>query len=197
MLGTPRGASSWDYIIAGNERQFIWDDHGTEVEQWNKLAGRGAGLGEVESHFEDGEVLFFTYGGRSVRVPHVDGPDDNAISIHMLSQLVKADSELRWCVDSRGNSDHAYLALAPADWRLLEKQFGQSTVSSRFMPLPESLEQFWAEHDRKYKELADANKASIWKRRLSGFLRRYWIFLVLLGLVAVAICFSEPAPRHP
>lgn len=194
MLATPRGTSSWDYIIAGSESCFIWDAHGDEFEQWNRLAGPGAGLPAVESRVENGFTQFFSYRGHTVQVPHVEGPDDNAISIHTLSQLVKADSELRWCVDSRGNSNHAYLALPPADWLLLEQQFGKRIVDSRFAPLPADLEGFWDVHDRGYETITPAkpNPVKLW---LGRFVRRYWIYLILLSLIVVAILASPRAPR--
>lgn len=194
MLATPRGSSSWDYIVAGNESRFIWDAHGDEVAQWNRLAGPNAGLPAVESRVENGAAQFFSYRGRTVKVPHVEGPDDNAISIHTLSQLVKADSELRWCVDSRGSSEHAYLALAPGDWLLLERQFGKRAVDSRFAALPADLDGFWDVHDRGYAAITPARPHPV-KLWLGRFVRRYWIYLVLLGLIVVAILASPRAPQ--
>ncbi|MBL0028263.1 MAG: hypothetical protein IPO95_03985 [Rhodanobacteraceae bacterium] len=51
------------------------------------------------------------------------------------------EGELRCCVDSIGLT-LAFLALPPAEWQQLEREFGKAAVAFRFMVLPADLEAF-------------------------------------------------------
>ena len=51
------------------------------------------------------------------------------------------EGELRCCVDSIGLT-LAFLALPPAEWQQLEREFGKAAVALRFMVLPADLEAF-------------------------------------------------------
>ncbi len=139
ILAIPENRSSWEDVImleAYSER-FIWDAYGDEVERWNALAG--ARLQHVKREVVNGEDVFLSYKGRTLQEPLVGGREDNIIAIHTLNRLVNADSDIRYCVDSTGNSDAAFLALSPGDWRALEEEFGVQAVAYRFMPVPDDL----------------------------------------------------------
>ena len=144
ILAVPKNRSSWDDVMAREEYYdlFIWNAHGDETERWNELAGSGAGLAKVKREVVNGKDVFLSYKGRTLKEPLVNNREDNIIAIHTLNLLVKADSEIRYCVDSTGSSDIAFLALPPTDWRTLEKEFGVKAVAYRFMPLPDDLPAF-------------------------------------------------------
>jgi len=143
MVATPRTRSASE-PIHDNHQAFVWDDHGEEVEQWNALAGAAAGGADVTVEGEDGELPRFRYKERVVEVPILYERGDNTISVHTLAQLVKADSDIRMCVETCGNSEYAYLPLPPAAWAQLEAEFGREAVAWRFLPLPPDLGEFYA-----------------------------------------------------
>jgi hypothetical protein len=142
ILNVPQDKCSWNNFIVSNDACFLWDSHGDEVEQWNKLADGKAGLDEAKIVYDQDGECCLTYKGRSVRVPLVGGREDNTIAIHTLSQLVAEDSEIRFCVDSSHSNDIAFLALPPNVWRMLESEFGIAAVAYRFLKMPASLEDF-------------------------------------------------------
>jgi hypothetical protein len=84
----------------------------------------------------------FTYKGRTQQVPVQYKHYDNAIAIHTLAQLVRDDTELRFCIDSGFNNVVAFLALPPSAWQALEADYGNDTVAFRFTALPADLESF-------------------------------------------------------
>ncbi|MES3023221.1 MAG: hypothetical protein V4857_16775 [Pseudomonadota bacterium] len=144
ILALPRDQDSWPYINA-NVETFIWDEHGLEVDEWNAMVGKNAGFEDVTASYsnpDEEHATFFSYKGKSVRVPLVFGREDNFISIHTLSQLVRKDSELRYCIDSTHSSDVAFLPLTPAQWRALEAEFGREAVAFRFLAIGPDLEAF-------------------------------------------------------
>lgn len=143
MLNVPASDSSWPRMLE-SQIEFIWDEYGEEVADWNKLVAAVEGLPEVDAEGDDDGNIFYSYRERSVLVPFEDEPGDALIGIHTLAQLVKADSELRFCRDSWGSSDVAFLALAPAQWQLLEQEYGRETVALRFLNLDADLEVFSA-----------------------------------------------------
>ncbi|PWF46736.1 hypothetical protein C7C56_015595 [Massilia glaciei] len=163
MLALPRAQDSWTYIMEHAET-FIWDEHGLEVEEWNAMAGKGAGFEDVTATFnnpDEEDATFLTYKGKTVRVPLVHDREDNFISIHTLSQLVREDSELRYCIDSTHSSDVAFLALSPAQWRALESEFGREAVDFRFLAIGPDLEAFFkaAHADENLRTYADDGDA--------------------------------------
>lgn len=140
ILSVPKDENSIDHIF-DNDACFIWDEYGDEVEQWNYIAGRITGLAEV-IHNGDADDPHFSYKGTSVRVPVLYDRGDNLLAVHSLSQLVKADMELRLCIDTVGNSEHAFMPLAPSEWRKLEAEFGLDNVKFRFLAVAPDFEDF-------------------------------------------------------
>ena len=136
---------------------FIWDADGEEASAWNLPRAGDPGHQDLLVTVDDEDRSFMTYKGRTVQVPLTNSSDDNAISIHTLSQLVRAESELRFCVDSAHSSDTAFLALAPAEWGQLEAEFGRTAVDYRFLRIPADLDAFFEQaygdgNDRNYPE---------------------------------------------
>jgi len=144
ILDRPKTCGTFD-LVEQHHDAFIWDDLGDELERWNALVGSTAGREDVQARYEDNGQPYFTYKGVTVKVPIQFERGDNTISVHALSQLVKADSDIRFYVETWGNSEFAYLPLPPADWAQLEAQYGKEAVAYRFLPLPPSLDDFWKE----------------------------------------------------
>lgn len=143
MLKASHNESSWPIILA-NRKSFIWDFDGTEVEIWNNIFAKPNGLPNVSRRInEEDDSLWFEYKGITVEVPLVGDRDDNIIAIHSLSQLVKPDSEIRFCLDSRGSSEIAFVALASEDWKILEKEFDIETVGHRFLCISNDFDDFY------------------------------------------------------
>ena len=143
ILAIPRDESSWDFIKEEHD-SFIWTDDDT-VEQWNKIAKKMK-LPRVEDRVETSgkdERELLTYKGETVEVPLTHSRDDRLVIIHTLGRRVTADSDIRFCLDSFHSSNLAFLALPPADWKALEKQFGRKAVAYRFLAFPKDLEEFF------------------------------------------------------
>jgi hypothetical protein len=111
---------------------FLWDEHGEQVEDWNRLFGHPSGLPELSETIDDDERVTYHFAGRSVVVPFLNERGDNLIGIHTIGDLVYPDSELRFCRDSWHSSDVAFLGLSPAQWKELEQEFGIAKVALRF-----------------------------------------------------------------
>jgi hypothetical protein len=142
ILAISKDESSWDFIKEGHD-SFIWTDDDT-VEQWNRIAAK-LKLLKVKQRIDTSakeEREFLTYKDKTVEVPLIPSRDDREIVIHTLGRLVRADSDIRFCLDSFHSSDLAFLALLPADWKALEKEFGRKAVAYRFLAFPEKLEDF-------------------------------------------------------
>jgi hypothetical protein len=161
IVAIPQNRSSWnDHIVEGDYRNFIWTGDGDQVERWNELAGAGAGLEDAVQRVENGEDVFITYKGRTLQAPVVQDREDDTIQVHTLNLLVKADSEIRFCVDSYHSSDICFLPLPPKDWRALEQEFGAAAVAYRFMVLPDDLAAFWKAFNAKCEEVGERDYES-------------------------------------
>jgi len=88
MLEVPRTRSSMDYMNDHTD-DFIWDDYGEEVQQWNGLAGAAAGLEDVKQRVEDGGNTYLSYKGVTVKVPLQFQRGDNTISVFTMAKLVQ------------------------------------------------------------------------------------------------------------
>jgi hypothetical protein len=135
---------SWDYVLA-HPAEFIWSDDEQPVATWNEMAGHDAGAEAVEEKWSDHDKLEYLYRGRSIQVPLRSTREDNLIAIHTLAQLVKADSEIRFCRTSAHNSDVAFLPLPPADWVKLESDVSRKAVAEQFLPLRPLFDDFMSE----------------------------------------------------
>lgn len=146
IVETPRNHSAWNEVIVQNKNHdyFFWTD---EVEFgldgiWNKR------FSNAETKFPNvsltGEYpeMAFHYKGNTVSIPLVEDREDNMIMILALNHAVKADTEIRYCIDSSGSSDIAFLAMPTKDWRKLEEQFGREAVAYQFLALPHDVEDF-------------------------------------------------------
>jgi hypothetical protein len=158
ILAVPEDESSWD-CIRGERDSFIWTDDDEPIRTWNEIAAKSrlpATGHRIDSSAED-EREFLTYKGRTVEVPLTHSRDDGLIVLHTLARLVRQHSDIRFCVDSGHSSNLAFLALAPAAWKALEKEFGRKAVAYRFLPFPEDLGEFLdqafsEENNREYRE---------------------------------------------
>lgn len=153
MLQIPASDSSWSCMLE-SQTSFIWDEHGEEVDDWNRMIASVEGLPEVsvsvdevnedEEEDEDDSRVYYCYRERSVLVPFQHERGDNLIGVHSLAKLVQSDSELRYCRDSWHSSDVAFLALAPTQWQTLEAEFGREAVERRFLRVDADFETFTA-----------------------------------------------------
>lgn len=207
IVATPREKSSWTYLL---ERQacpdepncFIWTDDEEFAERWNKIAGKAAGSADVGTEAKEGVgdktfALFFTYKGEKVQVPLSFSRDDGLITIHTLSQLVKADSGIRFVVDSYHSSDLAFLALSPRDWESLESEFGADAVAYRFLAIPQDFDDFFRqafsdENNRTYliEEIVSSVKPG-WKERLFSFVRKHWLVVLFFAVFVIVLMFGR------
>lgn len=153
ILALPQDQSSWEYICE-HESAFFWDEYGDECEQWQNLVATPYGLPAVSQEHdddieeEDGHPFFLVYRDTRLAMPFVDeAHEDHTIAILTLAQLVRADCELRLCLDSVPSKTLAFLALAPAQWEQLAQEFGTEVVAARFMPLPAGYEEFCTRAD--------------------------------------------------
>ena len=78
-----------------------------------------------------GSDLFITYGGKRVRAPLINGPEDRHIALCALNQALAPDHEIRFCIDSNGSDTLAFLPLPSARWAELEHCYG-TAVSRHF-----------------------------------------------------------------
>lgn len=74
-------------------------------------------------------------GSRSVIVP---ASTDRHLAMVKLNELLTPGYEIRFCVDSMGDDTLAFVPLAPAAWRALEREFGDAVGRrfARFGPRP-------------------------------------------------------------
>lgn len=136
LLSIPSGNDSWRYVC-DNKGSFIWDDLEQCVQQWNQIAAIPFGLDPVITNADEDGNLFLERKDRIEKIPLLWNPTDDLLTLHALAQLVKTDSEFRYCVDSWHGSQHAFAALPPAIWADLESALGANSVTSRFVPVPE------------------------------------------------------------
>jgi hypothetical protein len=145
MLAIGQDQDSWDVILDDMD-SFIWDENGDEVDTWNAMVGKRAGHEDVAVRQDDGiEAVSFSYMGKTVQVPYIGDREDGQIAIHTLAQLVRSDSEIRYCIESTHSSDKAFLALPPAQWKALEDEFGRDAVAYRFLTIAPDLDTFFVQ----------------------------------------------------
>jgi hypothetical protein len=145
MLTLPRQKDSWEHFMLKGEHegQFLWTGDGEAVERWNELF---AGKDEVETVHAtvEGkkEHFFLAYGASKLQAPVRHDRDDETVVVLTLNRLVRAVTEIRFCIDSAQADDLAFLALPPGEWGALEAEFGAPALAYRFMPLPETMAKF-------------------------------------------------------
>ncbi len=142
ILSLPQEFSSWnEYIVkAQNYGAFFWTDDVEDKchEFWNEIfAVEGGELEKVVL-----QRRTYRYRDQSVRIRLSSGRADSAIMMHFLNQLVRADTEFRFCIDSSGSSNRAFMVLPARDWAALETEFGQERVDRRFLKFPENIDKF-------------------------------------------------------
>ena len=85
--------------------------------------------------------------GRHAPIGHGFAPERPAEAlpvVHALARAVARELPLRFCRDSWGGSTLSFIALTPAQWQALDREFGSGAVAQRFAPVPEDLETFQA-----------------------------------------------------
>lgn len=146
ILALPKKRDAWAaYIVLDRHAaDFIRVGEGAGIERWNAQHGKAAGKSDVDWKFAGTrQDCFLSYRGKTLRVPVAHDRDDDLAMLLTLNRLVKADAEIRFCIDSWHGSDLAFLALPPAAWRLLEAEYGAKAVAYRFMTLPDEVAAFW------------------------------------------------------
>ena len=78
-----------------------------------------------------GFQLTITYKGQASVVPLVVGLADRHITLHTLNQVISADYEIRFCIDSAGGDTLAFLPLPNANWIELEEKYA-NTLGQHF-----------------------------------------------------------------
>lgn len=141
MLKFPREENCCALIFA-HEDEFVWDEHGDEVDVWNRIAAE-RGFESVEIEDDDNDDTYLVQGERRLKVPLRFERGDNTISVHTLGLLLLPAVELRMCLDTGGNSEYAFMALTPDEWLELENEFGKEGVEYRFLQLGASVDELW------------------------------------------------------
>jgi hypothetical protein len=143
ILATPRAQGAHDAIPG--DAGLIWAEHGDEVDQWNAVAAT-QGWGRITVRSEDGpgedESFFYTFKGEERRCPFEGDRDDNLRSVLFIAELVRADADLYACNDHAGNSEQAFLALSPQQWRSLASEFGADAMAFHFTRAAGSYDEF-------------------------------------------------------
>ena len=85
----------------------------------------------VRAATPQGSDLFISYGGKHIRAPLINGPEDRHIALCALNQTLAPDYEIRFCIDSNGSDTLAFLPLPSARWAELEQGYG-AAVSRHF-----------------------------------------------------------------
>lgn len=143
FLSIPTEVDTWDFMYE-NPVNFIWSEN-FHPNDWNNYVGNTP-ENKVDLTRVENVGVYFTYQNLSSKVNLVGDRDDDLRAVHCLSQLVKYDSEIRFCVDSyHFVRDKAFFALPPKDWSLLELEFGIHAVAYRFLKISSNLEQFFDE----------------------------------------------------
>jgi len=143
ILALSEEEDSWDFIKEEHD-PFIWTDDDDTPERWNEITAKSKlpRVGHRIDSSDKDEREFLTYKGKTVEVPLTHSRDDRLIILHTLARLVREDSDIRFCMDSYHSSNLAFLALPPADWKALEKEFGAKAVAFRFLAFPKDLKKF-------------------------------------------------------
>jgi hypothetical protein len=141
MCACTSSENSWKYIRT-HHTAFLWSDDEDPVGTWNRIAARDPALGLAQQVCGSDGRLDYQYGGQSLRVPLRFSRDDGLVAIHTLALLVRADSEIRFCCDSAGSSDKAFLPLAQQDWANLESAVGRDLTAQRFLALGGTFDEF-------------------------------------------------------
>lgn len=135
-------------FISNNYENFVWDEYGDELEQWESIAQQ-RNLPLISAVIRDKDTTYY-YKGKNVLVPLQNERGDNTIGIHTMGNLVYPDLELRVTVDTIGNSEFAFLPLTPDEWVKLENEYGVNVIESRFTPLGASVNDMLVRAQRAY-----------------------------------------------
>ena len=195
---------------------LIWAEHGDEVEQWNVVAA-SQGWGEITVRCDDGpdqeQRFFYTYKGEEKQCPVEFDRDDNLRSVHFIAEIVRADAELGACNDLVGNSESAFVALSPDQWKSLEAEFGPGAMAQRFTRVKGTFDEFCDEffrdeHMPNYDEVdeEEPGPASIidsgevqretptsptWQERGKEFAGKHWLTIAFFTLMLLVLIVGK------
>jgi hypothetical protein len=141
FLQTPReDASFWKLLR--DPRAFLSVDYGMDTDetiaQWNTITRGNLAVSYRESNVPEwpGFRLTLTLRDKTIVVPMSATGDDSQIVAMSLSELVRPFIDMRYCIDSYGNSDLCYVPLEERDWRQLDVEFGQRRIAAHFAAIP-------------------------------------------------------------
>lgn len=122
---------------------LIWDAHGDEVAQFNRIIARYPGIppASIEGSHEQFEVR---YKHASVTVPLAYDRQDHLRAVIALAGLTRHDLAIRLCLATGGRREFAFLMLPPEQWQALEEELGSEALDRDFMALGDSCEVFYA-----------------------------------------------------
>jgi hypothetical protein len=141
FLQTPReDASFWKLLR--DPRAFLAVDYGMDTDetiaQWNTITHGSLAVSYKESNIPQrpGFRLTLTLRHKAIVVPMSATRDDSQIVAMSLSELVRPFIDMRYCIDSYGNSDLCYAPLEERDWHQLDVEFGQRRIAAHFAAIP-------------------------------------------------------------
>ena len=113
------------------------EDEADIVGYCERVLGTGSLTAEwVRAATPRGSDLFISYSGRRIRVPLINGYEDRHIALCALNQVLAPDYAVRFCIDSNGSDNLAFLPLPSARWAELEDRY-RAAVSTHFYRLAE------------------------------------------------------------
>ncbi|AXB78652.1 hypothetical protein TQ38_018730 [Novosphingobium sp. P6W] len=118
----------------------LWVDRGEEDDEIVKKCAALLSLPSLSARFDD-MALEITRGGVLTRIDYDGGDADRDETLAALAGVLRPDFELRYCTDSQGNSDAAFLPLPRADWEMLEREY-PAEVARLFTPVSATLKIF-------------------------------------------------------
>jgi hypothetical protein len=128
-------------LIFEHAEELLWNEHGDEVEQFNRLVALYPAMSPAG--IDGGDDVRMTYKEKTVQVPVEHDREDNLRAVLALAGLTRQDLAFRMCVDTDGNSEFAFLMLPPAQWTLLEEEFGAGTVGHCFLRVGDSIDDLY------------------------------------------------------
>jgi len=114
----------------------LWVDGGEEDDEIVTKCAALLGLPGLSARFDD-MTLEITRDGAVTRLDYGGGNADRDMTLVALEGVLRPDFELRYCTDSQGNSDGAFLPLPRADWAMLERDY-PADVARLFVPISPS-----------------------------------------------------------
>lgn len=189
IVRTPPHESSWDLMMDAPDA-FIWDEHGEQDEDWNRIMGGRAGTFTV--HATSDTDHFYTYGGVERRIPFKFERGDDLIAIHTMAGMVRPGAELRGCYDSTHSSTVAFLPLLASEWSALETECGQAAVDRRFCKVDADFDTFFRRfHGFNDPAVPAPEPDADAPPSFAALARKHWLPIAFIGFFLAVLAFGR------